>query len=126
MIQRKNNISTDADEISFTVSFSSVDVWSWLHHFCFLLHRDDPHDYNFALDLPKSKMDFVHYLVHSTDHGVGWMPEKKATLIAEWAFELALRKKYIKPSKEKNGIQYYAFTAMMTKKNGRPRKEDMV
>lgn len=124
MITRKNNINPESDEISFVVSYSAVDVWSWLHHFCWLLHRDNPNDFDFALHSPKSKMDFIHYLVHSTDFGLGWMPEKRATPIAEWAFEVALRQKYIKPSKEKNGIQYYAFTAMMTKKNGRPRKED--
>ena len=124
MIQRKNNISLDADEISFMVSFSAVDVWSWLHHFCWLLHRDTPQLYDFALNTPKSKEDIIHFITHSPDHGLGWMPEKRALPIAEWAFSTAIRKKYILIAGEKDGRTMYKFASMMARKHGRPRKED--
>lgn len=124
MIQRKNQISMDASEVSFTVSYSAIDVWSWLHYMAWLLHRDNPQDFDRALNVPKSKQDIIHFLTHCPDHGLGWMPEKRALPIAEWAFALALKKKYILPTYEKDGRQFYTFAAMLARKNGRPRTED--
>ena len=36
---------------------------------------------------------------------------------------LALKKKYILPTYEKDGRQYYTFASMLARKNGRPRTE---
>ena len=124
MIQRKNQISLGASEVSFTVSYSAIDVWSWLHYMAWLLHRDNPQDFDFALNCPKTKEDVIHFLTHCSDHGLGWMPQKRALPIAEWAFALALKKKYILPTYEKDGRQFYTFASMLARKNGRPRKED--
>lgn len=112
-----------ASEVSFTVSYSAIDVWSWLHYMAWLMHRDNPQDYDFALNTPKTKEDVIHFLTHCSDHGLGWMPEKRALPIAEWAFGVALRKKYILPTYEKDGRQFYTFASMLAKKNGRPRPE---
>lgn len=109
--------------MSFMVSFSATDIWSWLHHFCWLLHRGKEADYDFALNLPKFKEDIIYYLLHSADHGLGWMPEKRALPIAEWAFDLAVRKKYLLPAGEKDGRKYYTFAAMLARKVGRPKNE---
>ena len=89
-----------------------------------LMHRDDPQLYDFALNTPKSKEDIIHYLTHSADHGVGWMPEKRSLPVAEWVFATAIRKKYLLPSGERDGRQYYRFASMLARKNGRPKKED--
>lgn len=123
MIQRKNQISMGASEVSFTVSYSAIDVWSWLHYMAWLLHRDNPQDFDFALNTPKTKEDVIHFLTNCPDHGLGWMPEKRALPIAEWAFGVALKKKYILPTYEKDGRQYYTFASMLARKNGRPRTE---
>ena len=124
MIQRKNNIRLDADEISFTVSFSAVDVWSWLHHMAWLMHRDNPEFFDFSLNLPKSKEDIIHFIINSPNHGLGWMPEKRALPIAEWAFATAIRKKYLLIAGEKDGRTMYNFASMLVRKHGRPKKED--
>ena len=126
MIQRKNQITLGSSEISFSVSYSAIDVWSWLHHFAWLMHRDNPLDFDVALNTPRTKQDIIHFLTHCPDHGLGWMPEKRALPIAEWAFDMALKRKYLLPTFEKDGRQYYTLASMLAKKNGRPRTEGWI
>jgi len=119
MIQRKNNVSPNAAEVSFTVSYTAYDVWSWFEFFGRLLHRNNPFNYDYAFGLVISEADIVHFLVNEPKC-IGWMPEKHATPIAQWAINIAFKQGYI--TKEEKG---YKLSPRLKKKNGRPKENDV-
>jgi hypothetical protein len=123
MICRKNVISLDSEEISFTISFTAVDTWAMLHHLVRLRHKDKPENLDWALNSPVSKSDLIFYLTHDASHALGWLPERRSMPIAEWVISNGVKHKYLKQERDEDGRAYYTFSAMMGNRNGRPPKD---
>ena len=117
MIQRKNNINIEAAEVSLQISFTSYDVWSWMEHLSWLLHRDDSRYYSFALSQEFTDTDIIHFLSNDSKC-LGWMAAKNAEPVARWAIRIAEKQGYL----IKEG-DIYRLGKRMTVKNGRPKIE---
>lgn len=119
MIQRKSQINVNSAEISLTLSFTSADIWFWLNYYCRVYYYIDYCDnyQRLFFETVVTKEDVCYYFAHEP-RCLGWMPEKHARPIADWAFTQALKKGYI--ISVSGG---YRLAERLAKKNGRPPKE---
>lgn len=73
----------------------------------------------FALSLPQSEQDIIHYLSHSI---FKQYQEKYAKEFAIWGFQTALRHNFLYLSNDLNNNNYY-LSPSLARKRGRPSQE---
>lgn len=89
MIFRTNDISNNADEISFKLSFSYIDCKRWLAQYLSILIRCGITDYT------DNESSIRHWLEQEPFKNY---PVKYAERLSRWAVSTAIRKKFLSPS----------------------------
>ena len=118
MILRKTKINPEAAEVSTTVSFSAADVWNWLNYYAKINHIEYDSNYRKLFFEDTEKKEYLTYYFAHDPRCLGWMPLKHAAPLAEWGFNIALKKGYVRPIE--GG---YRLSEKVGKRNGRPPKE---
>lgn len=117
MVIRRRKISEGVDEISMLLSYKAVDICKALQDLyeSIAIATCDA----FALSLPQSEQDIVHYLSHSI---FKQYQEKYAREFAVWGFQLALRHNFLYLSNDLNNNNYY-LSPSLARKRGRPSQD---
>lgn len=118
MILRNKRISKQANEIQLSVCYGIPDVKRMVQWIFYLFHHDCDYLYQSMLKMPQSEMDIIEIFVRDKNcfgnYGLKW-----ARPLAEWAFNVCLREKFIIRSATTEN-QYYFTEKCLTKKRGRP------
>lgn len=115
MIIRKQQIKTNAEEVSLQVSYSLPDVKKAMQRFFSLLS----HGNNvFAASTPLSELDILHFLRQEV---FAHFPLKYQEQLAAWMFAMAVKYKFIfsseDPTEEK---KVYFLSEKLKSRIGRP------
>lgn len=120
MIIRKQSIRQSAEEVSLQLSFSAVDVKAAMKKFYSLFA--DTCGNTYALNAPLTELDILYFFEHDTFAN---FVQKYREQLSAWAFQMALRHKFLLPSvDESEAKRYYYFAEMLKYKSGRPRNAD--
>jgi len=121
MIIRNKNISTNADIVTFSVSFSDTDVLRLLK-FIFAECLGGASEWMIPdiLQTPFPEQLVLEYLSQNPKC-FGSFDSKWATQLARWALALALRNGFLKPSVTVDNVVYFS-EVCVTRKRGRPAK----
>lgn len=117
MVIRRRKISQGVDEISMLLSYKAIDICKALQDLyeSIAIATSDA----FALSLPQSEQDIIHYLSHSI---FKQYQEKYAKEFAIWGFQTALRHNFLYLSNDLNNNNYY-LSPSLARKRGRPSQE---
>lgn len=117
MVIRRRKISDGVDEISMLLSYKVVDICNALQalYESIAMATCDA----FALSLPQSEQDIIHYLSHSI---FKQFPDKYAREFAVWGFQTAIRHNFLYLSNDLNNNNYY-LSPSLARKRGRPSQE---
>lgn len=120
MIARKQNIKKSSEEVSLQVSFTESDIKKAMMKF-FAKFADTAGN-AYALTVPLKEQDIIQFLENDT---FALFVQKYREPLAAWAFEMALRHKYILPSNDSNETKKtYFFSEVLKHRIGRPKLLD--
>ena len=99
MIFRQSKINLSADEISFQLSYSVVDVKRWMVQYLCILNRCGIEDF------AETEQNIRHWLEHEIFVN---FPLKHSGQLSKWVVATGLRKKYLSESATTQGRLIFA------------------
>ena len=116
IIRKKQNIRSDAEEVSLMLSFAEADIKQALKKY--YLSLADACNPPFAMNTPLSELDLVFYFENTL---FAMFPQKYKSQLATWAFSMSLRHHFIiKSNDELNLRTTYFFSEKIGRRRGRP------
>jgi len=122
MVLRNKKISTSSDVVQLHISFSSVDIKTWLRYYAWLYARDTEAGKRMAQSIPQNEIDMRYWFEHEY-RVFGGFEIKWREQLSAWAWATAVRCGFlvqsVTPGKEN---EFYLADSLFSKV-GRPKKE---
>ena len=112
----------NANEIQLSLSFSKVDVLKWLRSFATICCKYDKELEDSWLSSSLTEKDVRHYLENDS-MVLGSYEERWREKISAWAWNVAVREKYLVQSSTPGREHDFYPDPILLKRVGRPRKD---
>lgn len=124
MILRNKKLKTTSATAEISVSFSSADVRNWvkMYAYTFTKGRTSGSDYEYARTALMDEEDVRWYFEHEGRILLSW-PTKWKEQLSAWAWAVAIREGFLKPSATPGHENEFYFADSMLHVPGRPKKE---
>lgn len=125
MILRNKRISKEAADIQLHVSFSAADVRNWIKMYAYTFTHGElsGYNYDYARSALMDEADVRWYFEHEGRILLSW-PTKWKEQLSAWAWAVAIREGFLKPSATPGHENEYHFADSMLRPVGRPKKKE--
>lgn len=122
MIIRNKRLNTNANEVMLSVCFSKVDVLKWLRRFTNIYCKGMKELEDNWINTMITEKDVRNFL-EQDGMVLGSFEERWREQLSAWAWNVAVREKYLKQSSTPGEGHIFYPTETLLKKVGRPRKD---